>query len=138
MSERVRLATGGGPLGTGVFLLGRRVAGAEAWEARAWVCFLFVPLVPLWAAKFHGPCERPFGESWEVERSGLEQAPRVDIGRTYALAAGIFLAMLAPVVLAWWTIDVTSLPQALRVVIGSSVPILVLLWRDARTPRVQR
>jgi hypothetical protein len=39
---------------------------------------------------------------------------------------------------AWWTIDVTSLPQALKVVIGASVPILMLFWRDVRTPRLLR
>ncbi|HEY6552822.1 MAG TPA: hypothetical protein VI669_05680 [Vicinamibacteria bacterium] len=136
MRDRVRLSTGGGPLGTGVFLLHRRGDGTEAWEARAWVCLLFVPLVPLRAARFNGPRERPLGESWEVERSLLEAAPRGDVGRTYAAAAGLLLATVAPVAWAWWTIDVTTLPQALKVVIGSSVPILVLLWRDARTPRL--
>jgi hypothetical protein len=137
MSERVRLGTGGGPLGTGVFLLGRRGAHAEPWDARAWVTLLFLPLVPLGASRFHGPSERPTGESWEVDRTPLE-APRGDVLQTYGGAAGLLLLAVAPVAFAWWTIHQTGLLQALKVVIGASVPILVLMWRDAKTPRVLR
>ncbi len=137
MSERIRLRTGGGPLGTGVFLLGRRRTGTEVWEARAWISLLFLPLVPLRASKFQGPSEGPDGEMWEVERTPLE-GRRGDVLQTYAVAAGLLLATLAPVVFAWWTIHQTDLLQALKVVIGASVPILVLMWRDIRTPRVGR
>ena len=138
MNDRVRLRTGGGPLGTGVFLLGRRPAGDDAWDARPWITFLFLPLVPLRASRFHGRSEGPAGETWEVERTPLEAPPRGDVLQTYGAAAGLLLAAVAPVAFAWWTIHQTGLLQALKVVIGASVPILVLMWRDTRTPRVVR
>jgi hypothetical protein len=138
MSERVRLRRGGGLLGTGVYLLGQRAAGADAWDARAWVSLLFVPIVPLQAARFRGPSEGPTGEPWDVERTSLEVPSRRDVGKTYGAAVGLVLLTLSPVGLAWWTIHQTGLLQALKVVMASSVPILVLMWRDLRAPRVVR
>jgi hypothetical protein len=120
-----------------VFLLGRRAADADAWGARPWVTFLFLPLVPLQYARFRGPAEATSGESWEVERSPAE-APRGDLWKTCAGAAGALGLALAPVGLAWWTIPQTGFLQALKVVIGASAPVLVLMWRDLRTPRVER
>lgn len=137
MGDRVRLCTGRGLLGTGVFLLGRRAAGADAWEARLWVTALFVPLVPLHHARFHGPAEMPAGESWDIERTRLESQPG-DLWKTYAGAVGALGLALAPVAFAWWTIPQTGFLQALKVVVGASSPVLVLMWRDLRTPRVVR
>jgi hypothetical protein len=78
------------------------------------------------------------GEAWEVERTPLETTRRDDVGRTYAWAAGLLLLAIAPVALAWWTIHQTGLAQAVKVVLGASVPVLVLMWCDMRTPRVVR
>jgi hypothetical protein len=138
MSERIRLRIGSGPLGTGVFLLARHAVGTEAWSARAWVTFLFLPLVPLRPATFHGRGDAPAGETWDVERTPLVAPRPGDVARTYAASAGVVVLTLAPVVFAWWTIHLTGLLQALKVVIGSSVLVLVLMWRDLRTPRVVR
>jgi hypothetical protein len=129
---------GGGPLGTGVFLLGRRSAGADEWVARPWVVFLFLPFVPLRAARFRGSSDGPLGEPWEVERTPLEVPPRGDVWKTYIGAAGLLLLALGPAAFAWWTIYQTGLLQALKVVAGTSAPILVLMWRDGKTPRVLR
>lgn len=120
-----------------MFLLGRRAAGADAWDARLWVAFLFLPLVPLRAARFQGPAEMPSGESWEVERTPLESR-RGEVWKTYAGAAGAVGLALAPLAFAWWTIPQTGFLQALKVVVGASAPVLVLMWRDLRTPRVVR
>jgi hypothetical protein len=56
--------------------------------------------------------------------------------RTYGRAAGLLLLTLGPVVFAWWTIHQTGLFQALKVVLGASVPVLVLMWCDTKIPRV--
>ena len=125
-------------MGTGVFLLGRRAAGTGVWEARAWVSLLFLPLVPLKAARFQGPSAGPDGEPWEVERTPLETPRTGDVWKTLGGAVGLLLLALGPVVFAWWTIHETGLLPALKVVVGSAAPILVLMWCDTRTPRVVR
>jgi len=123
--------------------MGQRSAGParpDAWDARAWVTLFFLPIVPLGSASFRGSRDGPPGEPWEVERERVRpEAPsRKDIGVTYASAVGLALVTLVPPALAWQTIHQTGLWQALKVVIGSSVPVLVLMWRDLRTPRVVR
>ena len=138
MSERIRLCCGGGPLGTGVYLLGRSSAGADAWDARAWFSVFFLPMVPLRAARFRGAREGLPGESWEVERTPLETSSQRDVCKTYGAAVGLLVLALGPVVFAWWTIPQTGLLQALKVVVGSAAPVLVLMWRDLRAPRVVR
>jgi len=137
MTERIRLRTGHGPVGTGVFLLGCRRAGADEWVARCWVCCFFLPILPLRAARFHGPASGTIGEGWEVEQRTVE-AQHGGVGRTYAVAVGALLLALAPVAYAWWTIHQTGLLQAFKVVGGAAAPILVLMWLDTRIPRISQ
>ena len=138
MGDRVRLATGRGPLGTGIFLLGRRPSGTDEWVARSWICLLALPLVPLRAARFAGPRSRPAGEVWEVERERLAEPTRADLARTLTGAFGALALGLGPGLYAWTTIHQTGLVEAVKVVVGAAAPILVLMWRDLNTARVRR
>lgn len=138
MGERMRLATGRGPLGTGIFLLGQRSSGADEWVARPWVCLLSMPLVPLRAARFVGPRSRPAGEAWEVEREPLAEVSRSDVARTVVGVVGALALGLGPALYAWATIHQTGLGEAVKLVLGVAAPILVLMWRDLGTARVRR
>jgi hypothetical protein len=137
MVDRVRLSIGSGPLGTGAFLLGRHAVGSDVLEARVWLTLLFLPLVPLRAARLEGPIDIAAGETSEVAFAPRERS-RGDVWGTYARALGLVLLTLAPLAYAWRTIHQTGLLQALKVVVGTGIPILVLMWRDLRTPRVGR
>ena len=138
MGERVRLANGRGPLGTGVFLLGQRPLGADAWMARPWVCLLSLPLVPLRAARFVGAGSRPAGEVWEVERERLAEVSRGDVARTLTGVFGALALGLGPGLYAWTPIHQTGLVEAAKVVVGAAAPILVLMWRDLGAARLRR
>ena len=138
MGERVRLATGRGPLGTGVFLLGRRRGSGEDWPARPWVCVLCVPVFPLRTALFRGPWAEAAGQAWEVVRELDAGLPARDFVRTIAGAAGALLLGLGPAWFAWTKIHQTGLVESLYVVVGAAAPILVAMWRDLSAPRVLR
>jgi hypothetical protein len=138
MGERLRLATGRGPLGTGIFLLGRRALATHEWVARPWVCLLSLPILPLRPARFRGPQAAGPGESWEVEREGPAEAPRGDVARVLGGALGTLVLGLGPGLYAWTAIHQTGLVEAFRVVIGVAAPILVVMWRDLGAPRVLR
>ena len=138
MGERVRLATGRGPLGTGVFLLGRRLLAGEEWQARSWFCLLFVPVVPLRRARFWGDWAGEAGVAWEVVCEPATGASSGDLARTVAGTVAALGLGLGPAWYAWTKIHQTGLLEALFVVIGVAAPVLVAMWRDVGTPRVLR
>jgi hypothetical protein len=124
-------------LGTGVFLLARRTQGMDGWQARVWLTFLFLPIVPLRSVRCEGAPWEAADPASEFVLAPFEQGLG-DVWKTYAGALGLGLLALAPLGYAWQTIHETGLLQAFKVVVGASVPILVLMWRDLRTPRLLR
>jgi hypothetical protein len=143
MPERLRGVTGEGLLGTGTFLLDVRETTPGAFEASAWFCVLFLPLVPRGAWTLRA--ERPgFGRlAWEPQSFDLmREATRPPEARGMLAAWGRALAVLvgalAPAAWTFLRIEQTGVLPAIRLVIAVLVPLYVAARLDYSLVRVRR
>jgi hypothetical protein len=153
---------GRGPIGTGLFLLGANPRKPEVQEAELWLLVLFIPVAPV--ARWRLRLTVAEGQEGAHETLGIQALEklrlqllavvrRLAIGLALALATCFPLAFAVSRVGNPWVGAVLSplfgslLPSSLLdklaiaveaglLVVGALVPILVLIERDDRTPRV--
>lgn len=150
---------GTGCVGTGVYMM---AAGGESPRLRydVWLCVLFVPLVPLvrWHAEVASH-ESTDGQALSVTVLSRARMPLAAIGQRFGKAAVVLALVFGAMTTAAWTVGVSwasplltgalgwflspsligKLSMALETGVGlagGAVPIAVLMFLDARTPRL--
>jgi hypothetical protein len=158
----VRVTFRTGPVGIGTYLVGHQGGGPDPQDVEVWLLLLFFPLVPLsrWrVSAAAGSEEGAEGETLELTlHSKSHVAVWAALGRI-GRAAGATALTALPLAFGVWKVGspwATPLLTALLgsfvgpgvlgklgmaiemgvVLAGATIPILVLMYLDERTPRV--
>lgn len=142
MGEPLRGVTGEGPLGTGTFLLDVRETSAGTYEAAAWLCLLFLPLVPrgVWTLRaepeaFGRPLWQP--RSFALTREAIRPLAVSRMLAAWARAVAILVGAFAVAAWTFLRIEQTGVLPAIRLVVGVLIPLYVAARLDYSLVRVR-
>ena len=125
----VRLVRGGGPLGTGVFVLGLRPLEGGALVGDTWALAGFVPLVPLRRVRLVPQDE----ERYEEQPAGKPEG--ASVAATYARGLAGVLFVLGCMATAYLCVAESSWFAGLGVMFGGGLPLLLLGFLDQTLQR---
>jgi hypothetical protein len=130
-ARAVRLTTGEGPLGTGVYVLRLRPQDGGGFEGERWALAGFLPLVPLGRVRLIQK-----DEHYEEQAAGMPASS--DLVATYARGLAGLAFVLACLAMAYLCVAESSWFAGLGVMFGGGLPLLLLGWLDQTLRRETR
>jgi len=137
MTRAVRLSSGEGPLGTGVFLLRLRDMQDHKLEGQAWLLIAFLPIAPrgrVGLAEKPGP-QAGAGHGRLYDEEGPLPLRPGDAATTYARGAAGLAFVLGCMTMACLCAAESSWLGGLGVLLGGALPLALVGWLDQTLPR---
>ena len=128
----VTLTTGGGPLGTGVFVLRLRPVLGGQLEGDTWALAAFLPLRPIGRVRLTQKDDR----SYEEQPAGKPAA--ADVASVYARGAAGLAFVAGCMATAYLCVAESSWFAGLGVMFGGGLPLLLAGWLDQTLRRRRR
>lgn len=129
-TRAVRLTSGDGPLGTGVFLL-RLHALPGGLQGQAWLLLGFFPVAPHGRVRLaERLAAEGGGEGRLYEEEGSGQLTPGEAAATYARAVAGLVLVLACLTMAYLCVAESSWLGGLGVLLGGALPLALFGWLD--------
>lgn len=134
-TRSVRLTSGDGPLGTGVFLL-RRHGLDGVLQGQAWLLLAFLPVAPRGRVRLkERPAAEGAGDGRLYEEEGSGKLTAAEATATYARGIAGLVFVLASSAMAYLCAAESSWLGGLGVLLGGALPLALFGWLDQTMQR---